>query len=370
MYRFVCLLALLLVSCAPDEAPSATESKDPLGDRIRSEWRARLIAAARGAGADIVLADDTPRVDMSDVAGPGTMSAYLPSASFRLPLPGLNGFAVVCDGDGMIEVRLRYGEVEVALKDLSGAAGAALAALKGVGADLGTSTWAETETAVRAWAAENPAEGLNDRLAAFARNRSRWDQRYDKRFAKKLFDLRRFALRARIDEDEAELSDLYRNCRLVLVKRQLVASLGGPAGSPVRPFAAGPAVGLIREAEGATYVALDGPDGMVVQVRVGGKLEPATHANLVGSYRPYARDRGAPGRLDRAVRDAPPLQAASAALSAVLLEPSVDRATTFLAALKRVPGSSREGRERSARALARWLRADETATAKLVAAAQ
>ncbi|MDH3590810.1 MAG: hypothetical protein OER88_02970 [Planctomycetota bacterium] len=355
------LVPVLVFSCAQD--PQADKpAGDPLVERIESEWRARLLDAADTPARDVVLHDDTPRINTPEDPGDETMLCYLRAASFHVPLGGLKHVTIAWDDRGLT-LGLTYAEAEVVVLDATGApaTATALQALLAANANVGEATWTATVAATRAWAAQQTSgvDDLDARLDGYARDRVRWDRRFEKRFSKSLFALRRAALRARLPEGR-ELSDVYRASRLLAVKQALVDSVGGAAALATRPLAAGPVVGVVRSGDAEYHALLDGPDGMVVRVQIRGKLRADARARLLGSYRPYAR-----GGRARHVADASRARTVLQALSRLHNGPTIERGAALIAALKLQGGTSLDALQILARSLAVWMKVDD---AKLLAA--
>ncbi len=345
------LLAALLAACA--KGP-------PLERRIESALMERLLQA-RGSDEGVVLTDDTPRANIPERPKEGSRLVFIRGASFQAPLEGLKGLAVSA-GDEGLRVRLDYGTGTIEILDGSGApADREFERLGKVGEGLG-------EEILRGFGGPLASEpGAAEKIEHWRGAMAAYDKQFSRRFDK-AHQLRRSALQASASRVPEDPEESYRDCRLLRVKRELIAAMGGGPEPAAYAVAAGPTVGIRRGLPGKDAEVRSmsfGPDGMAVRTVVSGPLAEALVLEIVNSFRPFAESRSIARRIV-GKPDAEPLDAALAAMSALHLDPSSDNAVQFLHTLAPV----QPDRGELAAGLALWLKADGAKRERIVAAAQ
>lgn len=346
-------LAALLAACSKEE-----EGPPSIDQRIERALNEQL-AAACGSDEGVVLSDDTPRADIPEKPKEGSRLVFVRGASFHVPLEGLKGFAVGA-GEAGLTVRLDYGQGAIEILDSAGAADdREFERLRKVGERF----WEEFWGGFGGQFANEP--GAKEALEGWRVRLEGLDGRYGERFDKPHL-LRRFALQADAKQAPEDVDEAYRNCRLMRAKREMIAGMGGGPEPAAYAVAAGPTVGVRRGLPGRdpeVRTSLWGPDGMAVRAVATGTLPEPLVLEVVNSFRPFAESRAIAKRV--AGRGGEPVDAALDALSALHLDPSVERAVQFLRSLQSLQG----GRRELAEGLAAWLRADGAKRDQILAAA-
>jgi hypothetical protein len=348
-------LLLLLGLAACGEAPTAPP---PIERRIESALMERL-AAARGSDEGVVLADDTPRADVPEKPQQGSRLVFIRGASFHAPIEGLKGLLVAADDNGL-KVRLEYGQGTVEITDATGAAAEReFGRLRKVGDKL----WEEILGELDDQFGGEPA--AKEHLHRWRAILPAWDTNYARRFENAML-LHRFALQAGGRDLPEEPEERYRDCRLMFVKREMIAAMGGGPGPAAHAVAAGPTVGIRRGIPGRdaeVRSALYGPDGMTVRIVTQGPLPEPLALEILHSFRPFAESRAIARRV--AEREGEPIDAALSALSALHLDPTTDTAVQFLLRIAPLQPQRRE----LAEGLAAWLKSEGKKREQILAAA-
>jgi hypothetical protein len=346
------LLALSLAACSKEKAPTSLEQK------MESALMERLLAA-RGSDEGVILTDDTPRADTPDKPREGSRMVFVRGASFYVPLEGLKGVAAAA-GDAGFALRLDYGQGGIEILDSSGPADdREFERLQKVGERLWEGFWG----GFGAQFANEP--GAKEALDGFTQRLEALDKQFGRRFDKPHL-LRRFALQADAKRPPEDLDEAYRDCRLMRVKREMIAAMGGGPEPVAYAVAAGPTIGIRRGLPGKdpeVRSAFWGPDGMAVRAVVAGALPEPIVLEVMNSFRPFAESKAIARRI--AARGGEPVDVALAAVSALHLDPSTESAVQFLRSLKPL----QEQRRELAEGLATWLKAAGAKREQILAAA-
>ncbi len=344
-------LIALLAACSKEPLPS-------LDRRIETALTERL-AAERGSDEGVVLRDDTPRADTPEMPREGSRMVWLRGATFHLPLAGLKGLAVGA-GEAGLTVRLDYGQGAIEILDSTGKADdREFERLRKTGERLFEELWG----GFGGQFASEP--GAKEALEGWRVRLREADRQYGRRFDKP-HALRRFALQADAKSTPEDWEEAYRGCRLMRVKREMIAAMGGGPEPAAYAVAAGPTIGMRRGVPGRDAEVRSsfwGPDGMAVRAVAAGSLPEPLVLEVVNTFRPFARSKGLASRM--AGRGSGPVDVALCKLSALNLDPSVEGAVQFLRSLKTQQADRRE----LAEGLAAWLRAEGEKRDRILAAA-
>lgn len=352
------LLATLLVLAAgcgdspgapPSAAPAPPPAPTPESLAI-GELRACLLAAIAEAAtaAPVIVNDETPRLEVPEKPGPASALVYLPGASAQMPTTRLTGLDLAWTDDGLT-LRLFCEDSEATILDRSGskAGAASYEALCKAALGVRDALWPAVERGVTeaiTRAGFDPKAGAT-LLQTWSATLGRGNARFERRFlreAREGLGLARAALRAgTVGDPKTGPEDLFAQLQLLEVRKAMVGEMGEGGGRGLLPVAAGPCLGLMRGDPGKepeVTARLDGADGMLITVHVrglAGAPVPERWRGLIASFRPFATNDIPAAAFERKAADLPPPQATLAALSALLLSPTVERAERLIETLRK-----------------------------------